>query len=385
MSRAEDKARSYEGAMVRWHQFCRVILALRSSSHGSHHAYAALNRLPSQRRPSSPHATTAETNARLPPHQRRPFQKPRPAALAEIPRVARAASFPGWRDASFYARACTMPLSLSTSHAHACTHPLVTQTIVSSAPVLATASTSVESSDRASGRRCRPRFAMPPTPTRRRAKPALTSGQIYLPVWCCAYDHLVKMLQQAYAQICQACLQKDEEIRKRVVKAETAMRLGGKELQIHCCEAMDGFDQTVNVKKRPVFQVCTTKMNLSDEADLEDYVCRLDKISDADVEDFCPALAKAVKTMKKAEKLLLIYMSDVPVSTRLLRHIIDLKRHFKRVGKFKVVLKYFQVGTVVEPASEFYSSRLKNRERKATLVDELLSDQSLKSYRVQPS
>jgi len=75
-------------------------------------------------------------------------------------------------------------------------------------------------------------------------------------------------------------------------------------------------------------------------------------------------------------------VSDVPVSTRLLRHIIDLKRHFKRVGKFKVVLKYFQVGTVVEPASEFYSSRLKNRERKATLVDELLSDQSLKSYRV---
>jgi hypothetical protein len=42
---------------------------------------------------------------------------------------------------------------------------------------------------------------MPPTPTRRRAKPALTSGQIYLPVWYCAYDHLVKMLQQAYAQV----------------------------------------------------------------------------------------------------------------------------------------------------------------------------------------
>jgi hypothetical protein len=42
---------------------------------------------------------------------------------------------------------------------------------------------------------------MPPTPTRRRAKPALTSGQIYLPVWRLAYDHLVKMLRQAYAQV----------------------------------------------------------------------------------------------------------------------------------------------------------------------------------------
>ncbi|ONM00778.1 Fcf2 pre-rRNA processing protein [Zea mays] len=150
---------------------------------------------------------------------------------------------------------------------------------------------------------------------------------------------------------------------------------------------MDGFDQTVIVKvvmatnrvdtldptslrpgrldrkvefplpdwrqKRLVFQVCTAKKNLSEEANLEDYFCRPDKICDADVE--------------------------------LLRHIIDLKRHFKRAGKSKVVPKYFQVGTVVEPASEFYSSRLKNRERKATLVDELLSDQSLKSYRVQPA
>jgi hypothetical protein len=62
-------------------------------------------------------------------------------------------------------------------------------------------------------------------------------------------------------------------------------------------------------------QVCTAKVNLSDEIDLEDYVCRPGKISVADVElvswrrprflciccfltivlpgYFCPALAKA--------------------------------------------------------------------------------------------
>jgi hypothetical protein len=40
-----------------------------------------------------------------------------------------------------------------------------------------------------------------------------------------------------------------------------------------------------------------------------------------------------------------------------------------------------QVGTIIEPASEFYSSRLAKRERKTTLVDEMLSDPSLKSYR----
>jgi hypothetical protein len=34
-------------------------------------------------------------------------------------------------------------------------------------------------------------------------------------------------------------------------------------------------------------QVCTAKMNLSDEVDLEDYVSRPDKISAAEVGCFC--------------------------------------------------------------------------------------------------
>ncbi|KAK4363696.1 hypothetical protein RND71_018937 [Anisodus tanguticus] len=84
---------------------------------------------------------------------------------------------------------------------------------------------------------------------------------------------------------------------------------------------MDGFDQTVNVKvimatnradtldpallrpgrldrkiefplpdrrqKRLVFQVCTAKMNLGDEVDLEDYVSRPDKISAAEITAIC--------------------------------------------------------------------------------------------------
>lgn len=61
---------------------------------------------------------------------------------------------------------------------------------------------------------------------------------------------------------------------------------------------------------------------------------------------------------------------------------MDPKRHFKRSGKSKALPKYFQVGTVIEPASEYYSSRLTKHERKQTLVDELLSDQKLKNYRM---
>jgi 26S proteasome regulatory subunit T3 len=84
---------------------------------------------------------------------------------------------------------------------------------------------------------------------------------------------------------------------------------------------MDGFDQTTNVKvimatnrhdtldpallrpgrldrkiefpnpdrrqKRLIFQVCTAKMNLSEEIDLEDYVQRPEKLSAAEISSIC--------------------------------------------------------------------------------------------------
>ncbi|XP_050373909.1 rRNA-processing protein fcf2-like [Argentina anserina] len=62
-----------------------------------------------------------------------------------------------------------------------------------------------------------------------------------------------------------------------------------------------------------------------------------------------------------------------------LRNVMDPKRHYKK-GDSQTA-KYFQVGTVVESASDFFSSRLTKKERKATLADELLSDPVLATYR----
>ena len=90
---------------------------------------------------------------------------------------------------------------------------------------------------------------------------------------------------------------------------------------IELLQQMDGFDQTTNVKcimatnradtldpallrpgrldrkiefplpsrreKRLVFQACTSKMNLSEEVDLEDFVSRPEKISSADISSIC--------------------------------------------------------------------------------------------------
>ncbi|PWA38181.1 26S proteasome regulatory subunit 6B [Artemisia annua] len=101
---------------------------------------------------------------------------------------------------------------------------------------------------------------------------------------------------------------------------------------------MDGFDQTVNVKvimatnradtldpallrpgrldrkiefplpdrrqKRLVFQVCTAKMNLSDEVDLEDYVSRPDKISAAEMDGFDQTVnVKVIMATNRADTL----------------------------------------------------------------------------------
>ncbi|KAI9278560.1 Fcf2 pre-rRNA processing-domain-containing protein [Phascolomyces articulosus] len=61
-----------------------------------------------------------------------------------------------------------------------------------------------------------------------------------------------------------------------------------------------------------------------------------------------------------------------------MRHVIDRKRHYKKMGKESA--KYFQVGTVIEGATEFHSSRLTRKERKETIVDELMANEQAKDY-----
>lgn len=59
------------------------------------------------------------------------------------------------------------------------------------------------------------------------------------------------------------------------------------------------------------------------------------------------------------------------------RNVLDPKRFYKSSDKFGSVL---QVGTVVEGASEYYSSRLTKKERRNNLTEELLADSSASGY-----
>ncbi|XP_078428177.1 rRNA-processing protein fcf2-like [Wolffia australiana] len=65
-----------------------------------------------------------------------------------------------------------------------------------------------------------------------------------------------------------------------------------------------------------------------------------------------------------------------------LRSVIDPKRHYKKGdSRLKTLPKYFQVGTVIEPSTDFFSARLTKKQRKSTIAEELLSDQTFRTYR----
>jgi hypothetical protein len=58
-----------------------------------------------------------------------------------------------------------------------------------------------------------------------------------------------------------------------------------------------------------------------------------------------------------------------------MRSVLDPKRHYKKDGSKNDIPAFSQVGTVIEGATEFYSSRLKNKDRKQTILEEVISQE----------
>jgi len=62
-----------------------------------------------------------------------------------------------------------------------------------------------------------------------------------------------------------------------------------------------------------------------------------------------------------------------------MRSVLDPKRFYKK-NDLKVIPKYFQIGKVVDSPLDFYNNRMTRKERKKTLVDELLADAEFSKY-----
>ncbi|OQO04698.1 hypothetical protein B0A48_09621 [Cryoendolithus antarcticus] len=56
-----------------------------------------------------------------------------------------------------------------------------------------------------------------------------------------------------------------------------------------------------------------------------------------------------------------------------MRNVLDPHRHYKKDGGKMKAPEYSQVGTIVEGATEFFSGRIENKQRKKTLVEEVLA------------
>ncbi|XP_076275502.1 deoxynucleotidyltransferase terminal-interacting protein 2 [Rhynchophorus ferrugineus] len=62
-----------------------------------------------------------------------------------------------------------------------------------------------------------------------------------------------------------------------------------------------------------------------------------------------------------------------------MRSVLDPK-HFYKKNDLQVLPKYFQIGVVMDSPLDYYNSRLTKKERKNTLVDELLADAEFQKY-----
>merc|ERR1712244_80811 len=62
-----------------------------------------------------------------------------------------------------------------------------------------------------------------------------------------------------------------------------------------------------------------------------------------------------------------------------MRNVLDPKRFYKK-NNSENLPKYFQIGTIVDNAADFYTDRVSKKDRKQTMVDELLADAEFKKY-----
>lgn len=58
-----------------------------------------------------------------------------------------------------------------------------------------------------------------------------------------------------------------------------------------------------------------------------------------------------------------------------MRSVLDPKRHYKKDNTKNDVPAFSQVGTVIEGATEFYSSRLNKKDRKQTILEEVIAQE----------
>lgn len=64
-----------------------------------------------------------------------------------------------------------------------------------------------------------------------------------------------------------------------------------------------------------------------------------------------------------------------------LRGVLDSKKHFKKDNRKDAFPQYSQMGTLIEGPTEYYSARVSRKDRKQTLVEEVLASEANSKYK----
>ena len=59
-----------------------------------------------------------------------------------------------------------------------------------------------------------------------------------------------------------------------------------------------------------------------------------------------------------------------------MRSVLDPKRHYRKEKFNPEGPKYSQIGTIIEGPTEYFSARLRNKERKQTIVEAVMADEA---------
>lgn len=123
--------------------------------------------------------------------------------------------------------------------------------------------------------------------------------------------------------------------------------------------AVDKVLNTTKLAADPTSEIISKRQKKKMNKERRDTVC-----SDKWFNMKAPELTKDVKNQ---------------LSVLQLREILDRKNFYKSNDRKKFP-KFFQMGKVVESAADFYHARIPKKQRKATLLDEVMADADLRKY-----
>ncbi|XP_056636246.1 deoxynucleotidyltransferase terminal-interacting protein 2 [Diorhabda sublineata] len=152
-----------------------------------------------------------------------------------------------------------------------------------------------------------------------------------------------------------------------------------------------GFNDNGTLKKKPI----KTKNVITDKQDIKKVLEKSILNPEVEKNNLVPPLTVSDKLLRKQRKkerqltkgakwygLPATELTDEvkrDLEILQMRSVLDPK-HFYKKNDLKVLPKYFQIGTVMDSPLDYYNNRLPKKERKKTLVDELMADMEFNKY-----